>query len=169
MNELLQSGTPEVDWAKLRPVLDRVMHKLKASDREVILMRFFENRPLAEIGRVLGLSEDTARKRVDRALGKLRLILVRQGFNEAVALGTLLSAHAAPAAPAGLAAAMAGGRNGWRIDGRRNGGAGNDLRIYKGDDNDKTSNQHGWPSGGGGIIGSVGHSAAAPRRPHAGT
>jgi len=116
MNELLQSGTPEVDWAKLRPVLDRVMHKLKASDREVILMRFFENRPLAEIGRVLGLSEDTARKRVDRALGKLRLILVRQGFNEAVALGMAkinIASELCKAFRDTYAEQHSGGKTGW--------------------------------------------------------
>lgn len=107
MNELLQPASPDFDWDKLRPALDRVMHELKASDREVILLRYFENRPLVDIGRMLGLSEDTARKRVDRAVEKLRLLLVRRGVGTFAALGSVLSAHAVQTAPAGLAAGLA--------------------------------------------------------------
>ncbi|MGA2867963.1 MAG: sigma-70 family RNA polymerase sigma factor [Verrucomicrobiota bacterium] len=106
MNELLQSAASDFDWDKLRPMLDHVMHGLKESDREIILMRFFENRQLADIGQALGLSEDTARKRVDRALEKLRHILIRQGFGVSMALGTVLSTQAVQTAPAGLAAAL---------------------------------------------------------------
>jgi RNA polymerase sigma factor (sigma-70 family) len=36
---------PEADWEKLRPTLDDVMHELKDTDREAILLRFFENQP----------------------------------------------------------------------------------------------------------------------------
>lgn len=108
MNELLQSAAPDVDWEKLRPMLDRVMHELKASDREVILLRYFENRQLADIGRSLGLSEDTARKRVDRAVGKLRFLLARRGLGTVTTLGSVLSAHAVHNAPAGLASGLAG-------------------------------------------------------------
>ncbi|HEY4414370.1 MAG TPA: sigma-70 family RNA polymerase sigma factor [Verrucomicrobiae bacterium] len=107
MNELSQSASPEFDWDKLRPMLDRVMHELKEADREIILMRFFENRHLVDIGQALGVSEEAMRKRVDRALDRLRLILTRQGFGGAVALGTVLSVHAVQTAPAGLVASLA--------------------------------------------------------------
>ena len=107
MNELLQPAAPNFDWEKLRPMLDRVMHELKASDREVILLRYFENRQLADIGQALGLSEDTARKRVDRAVEKLRLLLVRRGLGTVTALGSVLSAHAVQNAPAGLVSGLA--------------------------------------------------------------
>ena len=68
MQELLHTPTPDFEWEKLQPMLDKVMHELKASDRDLILMRYFENRQLADIGQKLGLSEDAARKRVDREL-----------------------------------------------------------------------------------------------------
>jgi RNA polymerase sigma factor (sigma-70 family) len=50
------------------------MIELAESDREAILMRYFEKRQLREIGERLGLSEEAARKRVDRALEKLRAL-----------------------------------------------------------------------------------------------
>jgi RNA polymerase sigma factor (sigma-70 family) len=108
MNELLQASTPDFDWENLGPVLDKLMHELKESDREVILMRYFENRPLAAIGEALGVSEDTARKRVERALEKLRSIVSKQAIGAAVPLGVMLSTHAVQMAPAGLAATLTG-------------------------------------------------------------
>ena len=90
MHELCDSPASDLDWESIRPVLDKVMHKLKESDRDVILMRYFENRQLADIGEKLGLSEDAARKRVDRALEKLRGFLSRSGVT-ATALAAALS------------------------------------------------------------------------------
>ena len=54
------------------PLLDDAMHELKETDREAILLRYFENRPFAEVGAKLGLNENAARMRVERALEKLR-------------------------------------------------------------------------------------------------
>src|ERR1019366_880318 len=68
------------DWEKLRPTLDGAMHELKETDREAILLRYFENRPFAEVGAKLGLNENTARMRVERALEKLRQIFTKRGI-----------------------------------------------------------------------------------------
>jgi RNA polymerase sigma factor (sigma-70 family) len=106
MHELLQAPAPELDWDMLAPVLDEVMHELNDPDREVLLLRFFENCRLAEIGERLGLSEEAARKRVDRALEKLRGFLLKRGVTTTAALATLLSANAVQVAPAGLAATL---------------------------------------------------------------
>ncbi len=105
MHELCHSPAPDIDWEHIRPVLDKVMHKLKESDRDVILMRYFENRQLADIGEKLGLSEDAARKRVDRALEKLRAFLSKSGAT-ATALAAALSANAVQVAPVGLATTL---------------------------------------------------------------
>ena len=61
-------SAPEADWEKVRPALDDAMHELKESDRESLLLRYFENRQFAEVGAKLGLNENTARMRVERAL-----------------------------------------------------------------------------------------------------
>ncbi len=98
-------STPDPSWNQLRPELDSVMDELKAPDRDAVLLRYFENRPFAEIGSAFRISEDAARMRVDRALEKLRVLLAQRGIHStAAALGTVLATQAAGAAPTGLAA-----------------------------------------------------------------
>ncbi|HUR56128.1 MAG TPA: sigma-70 family RNA polymerase sigma factor [Opitutaceae bacterium] len=97
------------DWSRLGPVLDAAMDELSGGDREAVLLRFFQNRPFAEIGRGLGLSEDAARKRVERALEKLGTKLRRHGISStSAALAALLASETACAAPAGLVASITG-------------------------------------------------------------
>lgn len=118
MSHLLSNDGPEPDWNRLRPVLDEAMHELDEADREAVLLRFFEKRPLAEIGERLGLSENTARMRVERALDRLHGALSKRGITStAAAIGLALGAHAVDVAPAELAArigpvALATGRAG---------------------------------------------------------
>jgi RNA polymerase sigma factor (sigma-70 family) len=98
--------TPPADelWQQLRPLLDDALHALNAREREAILLRYFEGRAYPEIGRQLGLAENSARMRVDRALEKVRHQLSRRGLTStAVALSTVLGSYAVHAAPAGLA------------------------------------------------------------------
>ena len=45
---------------------------LREKDRRAIVLRFYEGRNLREVGLALGASEDAAKKRVNRALEKLR-------------------------------------------------------------------------------------------------
>jgi RNA polymerase sigma factor (sigma-70 family) len=97
-----------VEWDRIRPVLDDAMKQLAERDRQAIVLRYFSNRPYAEVGRRLGLSENAARMRVDRALDKLRERLGRRGITSTcAALAAGLATEAAVAAPAGVAAAVA--------------------------------------------------------------
>jgi RNA polymerase sigma factor (sigma-70 family) len=99
----------EIDWDRVRPVLDAAMRELNDRDREAVLLRFFAHRAFAEIGRALGLSEDAARMRVDRALEKLHGLLGRRGITSTTAaLATVFANQATVAAPAGLAASVTG-------------------------------------------------------------
>jgi RNA polymerase sigma factor (sigma-70 family) len=94
--------------AQIAPILDEAINGLGAADRTAILLRFFEQRDWRAIGRTLGGNEDSARKRVARALEKLHAILKRRGVTFSVAaLGTSLAAGTVTAAPAGLAATVA--------------------------------------------------------------
>ena len=107
MQQFHSDPTPEADWDRLRPMLDDVMHALNGRDREAILLRFFEGRPFAEVGAKLGLNENSARMRVDRALDKLRALLARRGVTSTTAaLSLLLANQAVVAAPASLAATV---------------------------------------------------------------
>jgi hypothetical protein len=99
-------AAPETDWEQLRPVLDEVMHQLQETDREAILLRYFESQPFAEIGARCGLNENAARMRVDRALEKLRGLLARRGVTTAAALVSVISAHAVQVSPVSLAATL---------------------------------------------------------------
>ncbi len=109
MNELLRQPAADPDWEHLRPVLDDAMHELNQSDRVAVLLRFFENKSLREVGLELGLTENAARMRVERAVEKLRLGLARKGVtSSAAALALALSGNAVSSAPASFAAALAG-------------------------------------------------------------
>src|SRR5207249_2380632 len=82
---------------------------LPKKDRDAVLLRFFQRRSLREVGKELGTSEDGARKRVDRAVGKLRGFFAGKGLT--LSAGFLvggLSEKAMQAAPGGLAAAVQG-------------------------------------------------------------
>src|SRR5687767_2516529 len=59
-------------WEQLAPVLDEAVESLRSADRHAVLLRFYQRRSLAEVGKSLGISEDAARKRVARALQRLR-------------------------------------------------------------------------------------------------
>lgn len=101
------SSEPTPDWNQIRPLLDAALDRLSRTHRDALVLRYFEERSLAEVGQVLGLDEDAARKRVSRALDKLRADLVRRGVRTtAGALSTAISVNAVQAAPAGLTAAL---------------------------------------------------------------
>lgn len=94
-----------VDWRQVGPVLDDVMDALREADRTAVVLRFFEQRSYAEIGAVLGMGEDGARRRVERALERMRHLLIERRIpSSAAALAAALSTHSVSAAPPGLAA-----------------------------------------------------------------
>ena len=96
------------DWESLRPLLDEAMETLPPEDRDAVLLRFFQRRDLRAVGDLLGISDDAARKRVARALDRLRSVLARRGLTTSTAaLAATLTAHAAAPTPVGLAAAIA--------------------------------------------------------------
>ena len=96
-------------WQQLAPLLDETIDSLNPSDRQVILLRFFERRDFRAIGGALGISDDAAQKRVSRALEKLRELLASRGVTlTLVLLTTLMAGRVVKAAPTGLAAQVAG-------------------------------------------------------------
>lgn len=94
MQELQRPAGPDPDWDQLAPVLDSAMNELGELDRLALLWRHFERRPFSEVGDRLGLNENAARMRVERALDKLRARLMTRGIHStsgalALALGGL--------------------------------------------------------------------------------
>jgi len=109
MREISDESAVEPSWEELKPVIDEAMHSLNQGERDAVLLRYFEKRQLGEVGEKLGVSEDAARKRVDRALDKLRGLLARRGVTStSAALVAILGTHTVAAAPVGMAMNIAG-------------------------------------------------------------
>ena len=90
-------------WQQLAPVLDEAMHGLRTADRDAVLLRYFENKSLADVGAALGVTEDAARVRVNRALDKLRALLAKQGITFGAALlATAVVENSVQAAPTAI-------------------------------------------------------------------
>ncbi len=107
MEQLRTNSEPEPEWDGIRPVLDEALDSLDDEDRDALLLRFFKNHDFRTIGAALGVSDDTAQKRVSRALDRLRAEFNRRGVTtSAVALTAALSANAVAVGPAGLAATL---------------------------------------------------------------
>ena len=101
----ITSTESEPLWHKLAPVLDTALGELSDAERDILLLRFFENRTAAEISSRLQITEAAAQKRVTRAVEKLRSFLGREGIAVSCgALAALLGTQAVSAAPANLAA-----------------------------------------------------------------
>jgi uncharacterized protein (TIGR03435 family) len=101
---VMNSNASDPAWEQLSPLLDEAMARLRDQDRDAIVLRYFENKSLQEVGAALGVEERAAQKRVVRSLEKLRRFFTQRGIAlSAAAFASVVSAHSAPAAPAGLA------------------------------------------------------------------
>lgn len=101
MNTLAADPTGETArlWDRVAPVLDASLERLREKDRSALLLRFFQNCSLAEVGSALGIAEEAARKRVTRALEKLREELQSRGVVASVTALPDLLANQAQGAP----------------------------------------------------------------------
>ena len=102
-----EPSEPVPEWNQLAPELDEALGQMTPSDRDAVLLRFFERKTAREIGERLGLTEEAAQKRVARGLEKLREILHRRGVTTtATGLAAAVSLKAVHAAPLGLAGSV---------------------------------------------------------------
>jgi RNA polymerase sigma factor (sigma-70 family) len=91
-------------WEQIAPMLDAALATLNEQDRRAVLLRYFENQSLAEVGTALAIGEEAARKRLSRAIDKLHGYFARRGISSSTALiAGVLSGHAVQVAPAALA------------------------------------------------------------------
>ncbi len=109
MRALLEKD--DLTWKQLSPLLDEGMLQLGQTERDALVLRFFEGRSLSEVGSVLGTNEEAAKKRVSRTVEKLRKFFTRRGVVSTTAsiaaAMSAISVHAAPAALAKTATAVA--------------------------------------------------------------
>jgi RNA polymerase sigma factor (sigma-70 family) len=104
MQSTLEDHPMDAAWQELSPLLDAAMAQLRDRDRDALVLRYFENKSLREVGNALGLQERAAQKRVARGLEKLHAFFARRGIASTTAIiAGAVSANAVHAAPAALA------------------------------------------------------------------
>ena len=104
----MQPASVEPTWSDIEPLLDQAMNRLGDTERAAILLRFFEKKNFKEVGAALGLNEDSAQKRVTRAVERLRKVLAHHGVVlSAATFATMLPEQAVQSAPDGLASSIA--------------------------------------------------------------
>lgn len=103
MQSIIEESPSQPIWPELSPMLDAAMERLKPMDRDALVLRYFKNKSLPEVGKTLGIEERAAQKRVGRALEKLRRFFARRGVTATVTvIATEMSIHSIQAAPVGL-------------------------------------------------------------------
>ena len=82
-------------WMEVEGELEGAMDGLSEKDRQAVVLRFYRGLSLKQVGVAMGMEEEAARKRVERAVGKLRERLAGKGVVvEAGSLGAMVLAHA---------------------------------------------------------------------------
>src|SRR5205814_1428082 len=64
--------TSDPFWEQVAPHIDDALEHLSEKDRAAIVLRFFSKKSFREVGEAFGTTDDSAQKRVTRALEKLR-------------------------------------------------------------------------------------------------
>jgi RNA polymerase sigma factor (sigma-70 family) len=106
MHELL-SAEPDATWEDIAPHLDAAVAELDETDRDALMLRYFERKSAREMAQTLGVSDEAAQKRVNRAVDRLRKCFAERGVAVgATGLAVVISANAVQAAPAGLAVSI---------------------------------------------------------------
>ena len=103
MQSTLDDHPMDAAWQELSPLLDEAMAQLRDKDRDALVLRYFENKSLREVGDALGLQERAAQKRVARGLEKLHAFFARRGIASTTAIiAGAVSANSIQAAPVAL-------------------------------------------------------------------
>src|ERR1017187_7568216 len=104
MQAVIQGTQTDPAWEQFSPLLDEAMANLRDKDRDAIVLRYFQNQSLRDVGAALGVDEYAAQKRVARALEKLRAFFVKRGIDSTAAtIAEAVSANSVQVAPALLA------------------------------------------------------------------
>ena len=104
MQSILDQPDHDNVWRQLAPHLEAAMSRLAERDRTLLALRYYENKTGAEAAALLGIREEAARKRTNRALDKLRKFFAKRGVDSTAAtIAETISANSVQAAPLALA------------------------------------------------------------------
>src|SRR6185312_853228 len=103
MQSTLNDPGPET-WQQIALLLEDAMGRLGETDRNAVILRFFENKTAAEAAAILNLTEAATHKRTNRALDKLRKMFAKRGVSSTTSvIAGAISAHSIHVAPPLLA------------------------------------------------------------------
>jgi RNA polymerase sigma factor (sigma-70 family) len=113
----LEQAESTVDPDPAAVAIDGALLRLRHRDRQLLMLHYFDGFTLAEAAAKLAISHEAARKRLHRALSRLRSLLRREGVSltEAAvpsALAAITSSAGAVKASSLASAAVAGGADG---------------------------------------------------------
>ena len=101
--QLTDMNSTSADWRDIEPLLDEAMQSLDETDRAAVVLRYFENKSMREVGESLGSSENAAQKRLSRAVDQLSEFFTNKGLRTgAGAITAAIASNAVHAVPAGL-------------------------------------------------------------------
>ncbi|HLL88922.1 MAG TPA: sigma-70 family RNA polymerase sigma factor, partial [Tepidisphaeraceae bacterium] len=75
----------EDDQARMRPLLDDALASLSSADREAVILRYLQGRDMAAVCAALGVGDAAGRKRVQRAVERLRAFFANRGVTSLAA------------------------------------------------------------------------------------
>ena len=102
----VRNDQEDLERAEIEGLLDEGLMQLTKAQREVLVLRFFEKKPVADVARMRKESIYMTQKTLDQGLARLRRFLAQRGVAATAAiLVALLIEESARAVPAGLAAA----------------------------------------------------------------
>ena len=104
MQSVLNESTDDEVWRQIGPLLDNAVATLNEKDQRAIVLRFYQSRSLREVGAALGGNEESAKKRVARALEKLQRFFSRRGVRSTTGMiAGAISGNSVHSAPPALA------------------------------------------------------------------
>lgn len=108
--EMKTIPTDSESWNQITPHLDEAIGRLTREDRQIMILRYFEQQSFLEIAAAIGVREEACKKRAQRALERLGSMLRKRGIAASgPVLGTAITTFALlpPTAPAASISALA--------------------------------------------------------------
>ncbi|MCI0540766.1 MAG: sigma-70 family RNA polymerase sigma factor [Verrucomicrobiales bacterium] len=104
-----QLSSTDKAWQRIEPVIDDALDRIGRADRDAVLLRYLEGKTLREVGAALGVTEEAAKKRVNRAMERLRTVLTRSAVSLSTGLiASALSSNANASVPGTVLAGITG-------------------------------------------------------------
>jgi RNA polymerase sigma-70 factor (ECF subfamily) len=94
-NDAIDPGETARTWDAIEPLIDRAFDRLSSSDREALVLHYLQNLTVQQTAATMGVSFEAAKKKLHRAMMKLRSLLTHDGIGlSALALAATLQDHA---------------------------------------------------------------------------